>query len=242
MRIGIIIPTYNESENIQKVINLVFEFAPRESEVDVIIVDDNSPDGTSNIVRNMMKSNTHIKLIQRQGKLGLASAYLETMMLLLEKDEYDALGTMDADLSHNPINIKAMSESLATCDVAVGSRYISGGKTENWPLKRKFLSYFGNMYARTILGLPIKDITSGFLLIRSDFLKKIQLSRITCKGFAFLIELKYLFYLKGAEFKEIAIVFVDRQMGPSKISGSIINEGIVLPLKLRLHREKYKES
>jgi dolichol-phosphate mannosyltransferase len=233
MRLAILFPTYNELENIDEIIRATIEQVP---EADIHVIDDNSPDGTASIVEKLVSEFPQIHLRKRLGKLGLASAYLDTILELMRQDKYDLYLTMDADFSHNPRYILGMLEKIETNDVVIGSRYVKGGEIKNWPLRRLCLSYFGNLYARAILLTPFRDMTAGFILMRSDFLKKIDLRKIHASGYAFLMELKYYLFRKGARIIEVPITFTDRMRGDSKISGNIMKEGLVLPWRLIINR------
>jgi len=229
-KIAIIIPTYNEAANIVRIIDLIRK---EPLPADIIVVDDNSPDGTAARVKKLQKSCIRLFLKERKAKLGLASAYLETMQDLVYLNSYYAIATMDGDLSHHPKFLTYMVDALNSHDVVVGSRYITGGGIKNWPLFRKALSFSGNLYARTILDIGVRDLTSGFMLMRIDALKKIRLPSISSAGYAFLMELKFALVLTGARITEIPIIFTNRIDGASKISTHIVREGILMPLILR---------
>tara|TARA_B100001057_G_scaffold476617_1_gene544851 strand:- start:7391 stop:8119 length:729 start_codon:yes stop_codon:yes gene_type:complete len=228
----IIIPTYNEIENIliviDKVLNLPTIF-------DVLVVDDNSPDGTAKIVSHHMKKNeSRIYLVVRKEKQGLGKAYIHGFLWAI-KNKYEYIFEMDADLSHDPKDLVAMHSYLkgSKCDVIIGSRYINGINVVNWPLNRIILSYCASIYARVITGIPIKDSTSGFVGFKRNVLEKINLKSILFNGYAFQIELKFKAYKNSFKIKEIPIIFKDRVYGDSKMSGSIIFEAIFGLIKLK---------
>uniref|UniRef100_A0A7C4YA97 Polyprenol monophosphomannose synthase n=1 Tax=candidate division WOR-3 bacterium TaxID=2052148 RepID=A0A7C4YA97_UNCW3 len=228
----VIIPTYNEKENIKNIINAVLKqsFHP-----DVLIVDDNSPDGTSSIVKEMMGNNKRIKMILREKKLGLGTAYIDGFKWGL-KDNYEYFFEMDADFSHNPDDLERIYNELKYYDVVIGSRYIKGISVQNWPLSRILLSYFANLYTRFLTGLKIKDITAGFVGYKREILEKIPLERIKSDGYGFQIEIKYNASMKKAKIKEIPIVFIDRRSGYSKMSKGIIVKAFFLVLKIGMKR------
>jgi dolichol-phosphate mannosyltransferase len=221
----IIIPTYNERENIAKLLEQILYLPIL---VDILIVDDNSPDGTGDIVNILQKNNTRVKLLKRTGKLGLGTAYIEGFRVALTQN-YQFIITMDADFSHDPKYLPQLVDELKNFDLIIGSRYIKNGGVKNWPLKRRLLSRLGNLYAKTILHTPINDNTAGFMAIRTNFLQKINLDEINGKGYAFLMELKYAQFNNGAKIKELPIIFVERVLGKSKISSNIIEEGLLMP-------------
>lgn len=221
----IIIPTYNERENIAKLIEQILYLPIL---VDILIVDDNSPDGTGKIVEDLQINNPRIKLLNRSGKLGLGTAYIEGFKIALAQN-YQFIITMDADFSHDPKYLPQLVDDLKNFDLIIGSRYIKNGGVKNWPLKRRLLNRLGNLYAKTILNTPINDNTAGFMAIQIEFLQKLNLDKINGKGYAFLMELKYALFNNGAKIKELPIIFVERILGKSKISTNIIEEGLVMP-------------
>jgi dolichol-phosphate mannosyltransferase len=229
MKSIVVIPTYNESDNIEHIINAV---QAAQAGIHVLIVDDNSPDGTSNIVKEMQKTNDTIHLITRAGKMGLGTAYCEGFKYALDKG-FEALMEMDADFSHNPEDIPRFLEELKNNDLVIGSRYVSGVNVVNWPLRRLILSYGASLYSRIITGLPIKDPTGGFKCFRAEFLKKIDLAHIKSNGYGFQIEMNYRMWKAGARIKEISIIFIDRRSGVSKMNKKIIWEAIFLVWKLK---------
>ncbi|CAN5205406.1 polyprenol monophosphomannose synthase [soil metagenome] len=230
----VIIPTYNEAHNIRKLIGRVLNL---KKSVDILIVDDGSPDGTADIVKCMQKVNPNrIHLIERSKKLGLGTAYVTGFRFALN-NEYQYVCEMDADFSHNPDdlpNLIAVVES-GEADVAIGSRYSRGISIVNWPLSRLILSFAANFYARTITGLPVKDTTAGFKCIHRKVLEKIDLQKIKSNGYAFQIEIHYRAWRAGFTLKEVSIIFREREEGVSKMSKSIVREAIwrVWALKFR---------
>tara|TARA_B100001063_G_scaffold92372_1_gene86024 strand:- start:1886 stop:2620 length:735 start_codon:yes stop_codon:yes gene_type:complete len=230
----IIIPTYNEAENIVTVINKIFSTDDNNS---ILVVDDNSPDGTSNIVKNLIKNDNTDKLflITRDKKDGLGTAYKEGFKWALEK-EYAYIFEMDADLSHDPNEIKNLKRLLVNneCDLAIGSRYIEGVSVVNWPLSRIFLSYFANIYVRIITSMPIKDSTSGFIGYTNEALSSLNINKIRFNGYAFQIEMKFKLWKKKFKLMEHQIIFVNRELGKSKMNKSIIFEAIIGVIKLKL--------
>ena len=221
----VIIPTYNEKENIEKIIRAVFTL-PRL--VDVLIIDDGSPDGTGAIVKRLQDEFPNkLYLVERSGKLGLGTAYIAGFKWALER-EYSYIFEMDADFSHNPQDLLRLYTACAegNADVAIGSRYISGVNVVNWPISRVLLSYFASIYVRMISGMDIKDTTAGFKCYRRQVLEAIDLDKIRFKGYAFQIEMKFTAYEMGFRLKEIPIVFVNRVEGVSKMSGGIFGEAL----------------
>ena len=229
----IIIPTYNEKENVREIISQVFRYMPQSH---ILIVDDNSPDGTADIVKEIQRDNGNIFLLERAGKEGLGKAYIHAFNHVLANMSPTKVVMMDADMSHHPRYLPVMENMLRPNSVIVGSRYIPGGDTVGWEPWRKGLSYFGNIYARTITGIPVNDLTAGFYMIDADLLRTIDLTKIDASGYAFQIELKNLFYRSGAELAELPIIFGNRVGGESKISNHIISEGIIAPWKIRLRK------
>ena len=232
MKSLIITPTYNERENIKETIKRINQNVDSNM-VDILVVDDNSPDGTAKIVENLMETNKNLFLKKRKGKLGLASAYLEVInhCTHIDKGRYDVVITMDADLSHDPKYIKQMLYEIEKngFDIIVGSRYTKGGGVKNFPLERFLLSFFGNFYVRNILRTKIKDMAAGFMALKISSISMFDFNNLKAQGFAFLSELKYLFYFFGLKIKEIPIIFMNRERGGSKISKNIIFEGLIMP-------------
>ncbi len=226
----IVIPTYNEKENIGVLIPLIFKNFP---EVYVVVADDNSPDGTGKAVLDLKLKYPKVSLISRQSKDGLGKAYINAFKEILKDSSVGSIVMMDADLSHNPKYLRSMLNKSKDFSVVVGSRYVSGGETVGWELWRRVLSYMGNIYCKFITGLPIKDCTGGFNVISSDLLKKIDFEKMDMSGYAFIMEIKYLLYKAGGTFCEIPITFVNRAHGETKISSHIISEGILAPWKMK---------
>jgi dolichol-phosphate mannosyltransferase len=212
-----VIPTYNEAENLPQIAAALFQLSI--PGLNVLVVDDNSPDGTGEIAEELGRTyDGRVKVLHRSGKLGLGSAYIAGFRRCLA-DGADAIGQMDADFSHPPEKIRNLLEVLENYDVAMGSRYIPGGSLdENWPAWRKGLSTFGNIYARTILGMPMRDVTGGFRLWCRETLLKMPLDRIKSNGYVFQVEMAYVAHRLGFTFKEVPIYFADRRWGTSKMS------------------------
>ena len=218
MRIAVVTPTYNEAENLPKLVSALFTLP---LDLHLLIVDDNSPDGTGRIADELAAKDSRVRVLHRTGKLGLRSAYLEGFRLVLD-DDADAVLQMDADFSHDPAKIPAMVELLQSYDFVLGSRYVKGGSVDDrWPLWRKYLSAFGNFYARTILGLPLHDVTTGFRLWRRATLLGMPLDRIEANGYIFLVEMAYLAHCLEYKIGEVPIYFADRRWGKSKMSFKI---------------------
>ncbi len=230
MKTLIIIPTYNEKDNIKKIINEVLR---QDQSIDVLIIDDNSPDGTADIVRKMMEENKRIDIISRPRKMGLGTAYVLGFEYAI-KNNYDFVFEMDADFSHDPQDIKRFLSQIKDNDLIIGSRYSDGVSVVNWPMKRLLLSYFANIYAKIVTGVPIDDLTGGFKCYRVSFLKNIDLSKIRSDGYAFQIEIDVKIFRKKGRIKEIPIIFKDRVDGYSKMNKKIIWEAFWLVWRLRL--------
>jgi len=223
VQLTVVIPTYNEAENLPKLVSALFTL-PIES-LKILVVDDNSLDGTGQLAEALALAHPgHLDVLHRPGKLGLGSAYLQGFRYAIEAGA-DAVGQMDADFSHPPEKVPVLLEALQSCDVAIGSRYVPGGSVDaDWPIWRKALSAFGNFYARTILHLPIRDVTGGFKVWRSETLSAMPLDSIRSNGYAFQVEMAYVAYRLGFTFKEIPIYFADRRWGLSKMSFRIQRE------------------
>ena len=228
----VISPTYNEKRNIKE---LIARISQLNCVLDILIIDDNSPDGTGEIVKKLMETNDRIYLIERKGKLGLGTAYCRGFQWALERD-YDPIIQMDADLSHNPDDIPRLIDASEFCDSVIGSRYIEGVNVVNWPMRRLLLSYFANWYARAVIRLPIMDLTGGFKCIRRRVLKEIDFSKIRSEGYSFQIEMNYLAWIKGFKLTEIPIVFTDRTVGESKMHRGIVFEAIWMVPKLLIKK------
>jgi len=228
----IIIPTYNESENVSRLIEEIFSF---QKEVHILFVDDNSPDGTASIIKKIQKENNQVHLLERPGKLGLGTAYLTGFKYALGKG-YDYIFEMDADFSHDPKEIPNFLKAIAEYDLVLGSRYKRGVNVVNWSMRRLMLSFFANMYTRIVTGLPIRDATGGFKCFRREVLEAIDFNKIKSSGYSFQIEVSFKAWRKGFLIQEIPIIFIDRQAGVSKISKNIMWEALFLVWKLRLLR------
>lgn len=225
-------PTYNEAENIEKIIPVVLAQSP---ELDVLVIDDNSPDKTGDIVEAIARQNPRVKLIRRERKLGLGTAYVLGFRYALEHG-YDYCFEMDADFSHPPEKIPEMIALLKEYDLVIGSRYSNGISIVNWPMKRLLLSYFACLYARKVTGCPVRDLTAGFKAYRCDMLRKLDLNQLKEDGYGFQIEIDFLIWRKGGRIKEIPIIFTERRAGVSKMSKRIIWRAFILVLRLRLQR------
>ena len=227
----VIIPTYNEAENVVNIINKVLSLPVS---FDILIVDDNSPDGTASLVNELIrKIDNKIYIINRPKKVGLGKAYKEGFQWALKK-KYEYIFEMDADFSHNPIDLIRMFNNLTDYDVVIGSRYLDGINVVNWPLNRIILSYFASIYSRIITGMPVKDATSGFVGFKSEVLKTIDIKSLVFNGYAFQIELKFKSYLNKFKILEIPIIFKDRVYGDSKMNSSIIFEAVFGLITMRL--------
>ncbi|MCI0555887.1 MAG: polyprenol monophosphomannose synthase [Anaerolineae bacterium] len=225
MRIVVVLPTYNEAENLKNLVSVLFSLP---LDLMVLVVDDNSPDGTGNIAEKLSTEHQNrVAVLHRAGKQGLRSAYIEGFHKAFEMGA-DAVVQMDADLSHDPVVLTEMSNRLASCDVVIGSRYVKGGSLdERWPLWRKALSAFGNNYARTILGFPLHDVTTGYRMWKCEALYKIPLDRIRSNGYIFLVEMAYVAFLMEYDITEVPIHFADRRWGKSKMSLKIQLEAAI---------------
>jgi dolichol-phosphate mannosyltransferase len=229
----VLIPTYNEKENIENIIRAVFAL---EKSFHILVIDDGSPDGTASIVKNLMSEEFDGRLFieERKGKLGLGTAYIHGFKWALARS-YEYIFEMDADFSHNPEDLPRL---YAAChdegyDVSVGSRYVTGVNVVNWPIGRVLMSYFASKYVRVITGLNIKDTTAGFVCYRRKVLETIDLDQINFKGYAFQIEMKYTAYVLGFRIKEVSVIFVNRRLGTSKMNSSIFGEAFFGVIDLR---------
>lgn len=229
----IVVPTYNERENVKRIIPAIFFTVP---DITVLIVDDNSPDGTGQEVIALQQRFPGLSLLSRRGKEGLGKAYIHAFSEVLKDPSVQTVVMMDADLSHDPSHLPLMFERREMYDVVTGSRYVAGGKTEGWEKWRMLLSRWGNRYARMVTGMPLYDCTAGFNAINADILRKVDFSGTDMSGYAFIMELKYLLHRAGARFHEIPITFKNRFEGESKISNHIIREGILAPWKMILKK------
>ncbi|MDO4210673.1 MAG: polyprenol monophosphomannose synthase [Bacteroidales bacterium] len=230
----VIIPTYNEKENIEAIIRAVI--GREEHDFDILVIDDGSPDGTADIVKGLMAGefNGRLHIVERSGKLGLGTAYIAGFKWALEHG-YDYIFEMDADFSHDPKDLPRLYSACAEegNDVSVGSRYITGVNVVNWPIGRVLMSYYASAYVRTVLGIKLRDTTAGFVCYRRKVLETIDLDAIRFKGYAFQIEMKYTSYTLGFKVKEVPVVFVNRELGTSKMSGGIFSEALFGVMRLR---------
>jgi len=235
----VIIPTYNEKENVERMIHTVFKL---EVPFDVLIIDDGSPDGTGAIVKKLLSTYSgRLFLIERSGKLGLGTAYIHGFKWALERS-YSFIYEMDCDFSHNPDDLIRLREAcLGGADLAIGSRYITGVNVVNWPMKRVLMSYYASAYVRLITGLPIRDTTAGFKCYRKEVLQTIPLDEVKFMGYAFQIEMKFTAWKCGFTIKEVPIIFYDRTEVESKMSGKIFKEAVwgVIQMKIKSFFRKY---
>ena len=227
----VIIPTFNESENLPRLVPSVLS---RDERLEILVVDDNSPDGTGRLAEEIAAAEPRVHVIHRSGKLGLGTAYIAGFKWGIER-KYDILFEMDADFSHDPAHLPQFLEAVQEYDLVLGSRYLHGRVTVvNWPMGRLLLSYFANSYARWVTGLPIADATGGFKCFRRQVLEAIELDRVESNGYAFQIEMSFRAWKKGFRLGEIPIMFVDRDLGESKMSKSIVREAIWRVWRLRI--------
>ena len=239
----VIIPTYNEKENIENIIRAVFALP---EEFHLLVIDDGSPDGTAAIVKKLQTEfPERLFIVERKGKLGLGTAYIAGFKWGLEH-QYDFIFEMDADFSHNPQDLPRLYNACANegADVAIGSRYVSGVNVVNWPIGRVLMSYFASKYVKFITGLKIYDTTAGFKCYRREVLETIELDKIRFKGYAFQIEMKFTAYKCGFTLREVPIIFINRQLGTSKMSGGIFGEAFlgVIQLKLTSFTRKFPQK
>ena len=229
----VIIPTYNEKENIENIIRCVFSLKPA---FDILIIEDNSPDGTAGIVKTLQKEFTNLHIIERKGKLGLGTAYICGFKWAIEH-KYDFIFEMDADFSHNPNDLPRLYQACSEQggDVSIGSRYVSGVNVVNWPMGRVLMSYFASKYVRFITGIPVHDTTAGFVCYRRQVLETIDLDHIRFKGYAFQIEMKFTAYKCGFKIIEVPVIFINRELGTSKMNSSIFGEAIFGVIKLKVN-------
>jgi dolichol-phosphate mannosyltransferase len=229
----VIIPTYNERENIENIIRTVFS---QEHQFDILVVEDNSPDGTAAIVRRLQEEfPERLFMLERQGKQGLGTAYIAGFKYALAQQNYAYIFEMDADFSHNPIDLIRLYRACADegGDVAVGSRYVSGVNVVNWPMGRVLMSFFASKYVRLITGIPIHDTTAGFVCYRREVLSSIELDAIRFKGYAFQIEMKFTAYKLGFRINEVPVIFINRELGTSKMNSSIFGEAMFGVIRLK---------
>ncbi len=239
----VIIPTYNEKENIENIIRAVFN---QPTPFHVLVIEDGSPDGTADIVKSLqLEFPEQLFILERKGKLGLGTAYITGFKWAL-KYTYSYIFEMDADFSHNPVDLNRLYDACAKqgADVAIGSRYVSGVNVVNWPIGRVLMSYFASKYVRFILGVKIADTTAGFKCYRREVLETIELDRIRFKGYAFQVEMKYTAFMCGFNVKEVPVIFVNRELGTSKMSGGIFGEAFfgVIQLKWSSWFRKYPQK
>lgn len=228
----IVVPTYNEAVNLPRLLDAIHDVAPG---AHVLVVDDGSPDGTGDLADGRAAADPRIHALHREGKQGLGTAYIAGFRWALERD-YDRVLEMDADFSHQPEHLPAMLDCSRRFDMVVGSRYVPGGGTRGWPLRRQALSRGGNLYSRLVLGLPYKDVTGGFRCFRADALRAIDLDGIRAVGYGFQVELLYRIHSAGLSIGETPIIFPDRSEGESKMSGAIVKEALFGVWRLRLDR------
>ena len=240
----VIIPTYNERENIENIVRAVMAL---EHGFHILVIDDGSPDGTADIVKGLMKQEfaERLFLLERSGKLGLGTAYIAGFRWALEHG-YDYIFEMDADFSHNPADLPRLYKACAEegTDLSIGSRYVSGVNVVNWPIGRILMSYFASVYVHIVTGMPIHDTTAGFVCYRRKVLETIDLEAVRFKGYAFQIEMKYSAYKLGFKLKEVSVIFVNRVLGTSKMNTSIFGEALfgVLQLRIDAWKGKFKRS
>lgn len=233
MKDVIIIPTYNEKENIKVLIPLIFKLIP---DISVVVTDNDSPDGTAKIAEEFQKQYKNLSLFPRNPRNGLGKAYINAFLHVLKDQDVRSIIMIDADFASQSKYLPEMIKKSKEYDVVIGSRYVRGSKIIGWKLSRRILSLFGNFYCRMILRMPISDYTCGFNVISALFLRKVELEKMDISGYAFIFQLKYLLYKAGATFFEVPITFIDRTEGESKISGGIVREGILAPWKMILRK------
>ena len=239
----VIIPTYNERENIENIIRAVFAL---EKVFHILIIEDGSPDGTANIVKTLQQEfPERLFMIERKGKLGLGTAYIAGFKWSLEHN-YEYIFEMDADFSHNPADLPRLYKACAEegADVSIGSRYVSGVNVVNWPMGRVLMSYFASKYVRLITGIPVQDTTAGFKCYRRRVLETIDFDGIRFKGYAFQIEMKFTAYKCGFKIVEVPVIFINRELGTSKMNSSIFGEAVFGVIKLKMHSwfHKYPQA
>jgi dolichol-phosphate mannosyltransferase len=227
----VIVPTYNEIENVPTLLKNIFNL--NIPGLDVLIIDDNSPDGTAGLIKEMMKNEERLFLLERPGKMGLGTAYISGFRYALEKG-YDYIFEMDADMSHDPKELPNFLKAIEKADVVIGSRYLKGVNVINWPLSRLMLSVFASKYTRLVTGLPLHDCTAGYKCFRREVLEAIPLDKVRSNGYSFQIEMNFKAWKRGFRIVEIPIVFHDRTVGKSKMSRKIMIEAALMVWKLRL--------
>jgi dolichol-phosphate mannosyltransferase len=228
----VVLPTYNERENIESIVSAILDQA---GDFHVLVVDDNSPDGTGQIVDRLAGAEPRIHVLHRAEKLGLGTAYIQGFLWALARD-YDYVFEMDADFSHDPADLVRLRAVLLSgqADASVGSRWVPGGGTRNWSFLRTFISRGGSIYSRAILGVPVQDLTSGFKCFSRHVLEQLDLETVRSNGYAFQVEMNYRCFLRGFRVAEVPILFVDRRVGRSKMGGHIVREAMLVVLRLRL--------
>ena len=241
MNAVVVIPTYNEADNLEKLAALVFSHAPS---VHILVVDDNSPDGTGAIADRLAESTQYagkVHVLHRAAKEGLGRAYIAGFQWALER-EYEAMIEMDADFSHDPLYLASMLEAAEEADVVVGSRYLNGISVINWPLRRILLSWGANKYVRTVTRLPVNDCTSGYRLYKRRVLERVQLNTVRSNGYSFQVEMTFRAFVAGFQIVEVPIIFIERRAGQSKMSKQVIWESMQIPLKLRLRERNMRRQ
>jgi dolichol-phosphate mannosyltransferase len=228
----LIIPTYNEIDNIEKMLKTLFSLYPQ---INVLILDDGSPDGTATIVKKYQEEHKNLHIIERTGKLGLGTAYITGFKWALERD-YQFIFEMDCDFSHDPKDLSRLLEAAQTNDLVIGSRYIDGIRIINWPFRRLLLSYCASIYTRIITGLDVLDVTGGFKCFTRAALEELDLDRVISNGYSFQIELNFKVWSKGLKIKEVPIIFTERRDGQSKMHGGIVKEAIFAVFMLRIRK------
>jgi len=232
LRALVVVPTYNEIDNVP---TLIGQILATDERVDVLFVDDGSPDGTGDYVEEFGRAEPRVKVLRRERKMGLGTAYCRGFEHAIEHG-YDVVMEMDADFSHDPAMIPVFLKEIEEYDLVIGSRYVQGVNVVNWPMSRLLLSYFANVYSRFVTGMPLRDGTGGFKCFRTDVLRRIDLTQIRSNGYSFQIELNFLVWSAGYRIREIPIVFVDRRSGVSKMSKFIVREAAVMVWKLRMSK------
>jgi dolichol-phosphate mannosyltransferase len=238
-QLAIAVPTYNERDNVGEVIHELKRILPL---VRIVVVDDSSPDGTAQVIKDLQTSVQGLELVSRPKKTGLASAYFEAFARILADANIEYVVTMDADHSHDPKDLPGLLAHAAEYDLVVGSRYVPGGRTQDWGLGRRALSRFGNLYARFVSGVPISDLTAGYVVYRRALLEELLLNGVTSEGYGFQIEMKFFAHRRLAKIKEAPITFVDRSRGRSKLGKGSVWEGIVMPWHLRFRHARISSA
>lgn len=233
MKTRIIIPTYNEAENIGLLIDELRRSVPKAG---ILVVDDGSPDGTAAIVRARADRDPAVAILEGSGRGGMGAAYRRAFARVLGEGGDDVIVTMDADFSHSPSAVPALITAADNHDLVVGSRYVPGGRIEHWEFQRRLLSRGGNVYVRLITGLPIRDCTAGFSAMRTDFLRRVPFGEVRADGYAWWFELRSMFWRRGARITEVPITFTERRLGQSKINAHVIYEGLIEPWRIRFSR------